>query len=155
MTYLQFLLVIHVLGAIVGFGSTYAFAFFPQERRPAGASCSNDLEDVSYKITSRFSVPVTFFTQPITGALMIFETGRNRDFFSHTWLRIALTLYLVVIAIFAFVAFPDSRHEYEMTREGRTPDSNYQPRGNAKVYGPLFGVLIAAIAILMVWKPGD
>ena len=68
MTYLQFLLVIHVLGAIVGFGSTYAFAFFPQERRPAGASCSNDLEDVSYKITSRFSVPVAFFTQPITGA---------------------------------------------------------------------------------------
>jgi len=94
-------------------------------------------------------------TQPITGALMIFETGRNRDFFSHTWLWIALTLYLVVIAIFAFVAFPDSRHEYEMTREGRTPDPNYRPRGNAKVYGPLFGVLIAAIAILMVWKPGD
>ena len=61
----------------------------------------------------------------------------------------------MVIAILAFVAFPDPRHEYEMTREGRTPDPNYWPRGNAKVYGPLFGVLIAAIAILMVWKPGD
>jgi hypothetical protein len=42
-----------------------------------------------------------------------------------------------------------------MTREGRTPDPNYRPRGNAKVYGPLLGVLITAIAILMVWKPGD
>lgn len=155
MTYLQFLLVIHVLGAIVGFGSTYAFAFFPQEGDRLEPRVRTTLADVSYKITSRFSVPVAFFTQPITGALMIFETGRNRDFFSHTWLWIALTLYLVVIAIFAFVAFPDSRHEYEMTREGPTPDPNYRPRGNAKVYGPLFGVLIAAIAILMVWKPGD
>ena len=29
MTYLQFLLIVHVLGAIVGFGSTFAFAVFP------------------------------------------------------------------------------------------------------------------------------
>jgi uncharacterized membrane protein len=139
----------------VGFGSTVAFAFFPQEGERLEPRLRTTLADVSYKITTRFSVPVAFFTQPITGALMIFETGRNRDFFSHTWLWIALTLYLVLIAIFAFVAFPDSRHEYEMTREGRTPDPNYRPRGNAKVYGPLFGVLITAIAILMVWKPGD
>ena len=31
MTYLQFLLVVHVLGAVIGFGSTFAFAFFPQD----------------------------------------------------------------------------------------------------------------------------
>ena len=42
MTYLQFLLVIHVLGAIVGFGSTFAFAFFPQEGDAPRAACSND-----------------------------------------------------------------------------------------------------------------
>ena len=42
-----------------------------------------------------------------------------------------------------------------MTREGRELDPNYRPRGNAAIYGPLLGVLIVAIAILMVWKPGD
>ena len=68
MTYLQFLLVIHVLGAIVGFGSTYAFAFFPQEGDRLEPRVRTTLADVSYKITSRFSVPVAFFTQPITGA---------------------------------------------------------------------------------------
>ena len=31
MTYLQFLLVVHVLGAVIGFGSTFAFAFFPAD----------------------------------------------------------------------------------------------------------------------------
>ena len=50
MTYLQFLLVIHVLGAIVGFGSTFAFAFFPQEARAPRASLRTTLADVSYKI---------------------------------------------------------------------------------------------------------
>ena len=55
-----------------------------------------------------------------------------------------------------FVAFPDSRHEYEVTHPGLTPDPNYRPRGNPKVYGPLLGVLIVdRSSILMVWKPGD
>jgi hypothetical protein len=65
MTYLQFLLVIHVLGAIVGFGSTYAFAFFPQEGERLEPRVRGTFADVSYKITTRFSVPVAFFTQPI------------------------------------------------------------------------------------------
>jgi len=157
MTYLQFLLVVHVLGAIIGFGSTFAFAFFPDtdqaDRLDAGIRRS--LAEISFKVTSRFTIPVAFFIQPITGALMIFETGRNQDFFSHTWLWVALGLYLIAISIVAFVAFPDTRHEYEMTREGRERDPNYRPRGNPNVYGPLLGVLIVVIAILMVWKPGD
>jgi uncharacterized membrane protein len=155
MTYLQFLLVVHVVGAIIGFGSTFAFAFFPQGETRLAPGVRATLAEISFKISSRFSVPVAFFIQPFTGALMIFETGRNQDFFSHTWLWIALGLYLILISIFTFVAFPDTRHEYEMTREGREPDPNYRPRGNAEIYGPLLGVLIVAIAILMVWKPGD
>jgi uncharacterized membrane protein len=90
----------------VGFGSTVAFAFFPQEGERLEPRLRTTLADVSYKITTRFSVPVAFFTQPITGALMIFETGRNRDFFSHTWLWIAIVLYLVLIAIFALWPSP-------------------------------------------------
>lgn len=155
MTYLQFLLVVHVLGAIVGFGSTFAFAFFPQDETRLAPGVRVTLAEISFKISSRFSVPTAFFIQPITGALMIFETGRNQDFFSHTWLWIALGLYLILISIFTFVAFPDTRHEYEMTRPGATPDPDYRPHGNPNVYGPLLGVLIVVIAILMVWKPGD
>jgi uncharacterized membrane protein len=155
MTYLQLLLVMHVLGAIIGFGSTFAFAFFPQGGDRLEPRVRTTLADISYKMSTRFSVPVAFFIQPITGALMIYETGRNQDFFSHTWLWIALGLYLVLISIFTFVAFPDTRHEYEMTRAGREPDPSYRARGNPEIYGPLLGVLIVAIAILMVWKPGD
>jgi hypothetical protein len=156
MTYLQFLLVIHVLGALVGFGSTFAFAFFPDNTEGrVEPPVRTALADISYKVTSRFTIPVAFFLQPITGALMIYETRRSQDFFSHTWLWIAIGLYLIAIGIVAFIAFPDTRHEYESTREGHTPDPTYRRRGNPNVYGSILGVLIVVIAILMVWKPGD
>jgi len=38
-----------------------------------------------------------------------------------------------------FVARPDTRQEYESTREGRTPDPNYRQRGNPTVYDPSSG----------------
>lgn len=58
------------------------------------------------------------------------------------------------LSIIVFVARPDTRHEYEVTRAGRTPDPNYRRRGNPNVYGPLLGAIIVIILILMVWKPG-
>ena len=67
MTYLQFLLVVHVLGAIIGFGSNFAFAFFPQGETRLAPGVRATLAEISFKISSRFSVPVAFFIQPITG----------------------------------------------------------------------------------------
>ena len=155
MTYLQFLLVVHVLGAVVGFGSTFAFAFFPSDADRLEPGVRATLADISYRLNTRMTAPVAFLTQPLTGVLMIFETGRNHGFFGHTWLWVAITLYLVLLAIVAFFALPDLRHEYEASRAGRTPDPTYRPRGNPNVYGPLLGVIITVIVILMVWKPGD
>lgn len=122
MTYLQFLLVVHVLGAIVGFGSTFAFAFFPADADRLEPGVRTTLADISYKIGTRLSDPVVFLIQPLTGVLLIFETGRNHGFFDHQWLWIAIGMYLIFLAIIVFVARPDTRHEYESTREGRTPD---------------------------------
>lgn len=138
MTYLQFLLVVHVLGAMIWFGSTFAFAFFPADadRLEPGVTT---LADISYKIGTRFSDPVVFLIQPLTGVLLIFETGRNHGVFDHQWLWIAIGLYLIFLSIVVFVARPDIRHEYESTREGRTPDPNYRQRGNPTVYDPSSG----------------
>jgi uncharacterized membrane protein len=155
MTYLQFLLVVHVLGAVVGFGSTFAFAVFPSDAEGLEPGVRAALADISYRLNTRMSAPVAFVIQPVTGLLLTFETGRNHGFFDHTWLRIAIILYLVLLAIILFVALPDTRHAYEVTRAGRTPDPNYRGRGNPNVYGPLLGVIIAVIVILMVWKPGE
>jgi uncharacterized membrane protein len=155
MTYLQFLLVVHVLGAVIGFGSTFAFAFFPTDADALEPGVRTTLADISYKVGTRLSDPVVFLIQPLTGVLMIFETGRNHGFFDHQWLWIAIVLYLVFLSIIIFVARPDTRHEYEATHPGLTPDPNYRPRGNPTVYGPVLGALIVIIIILMVWKPGD
>ena len=57
MTYLQFLLVVHVLGAVIGFGSTFAFAFFPTDGDALEPGVRTTFADVSYKIGTRFSDP--------------------------------------------------------------------------------------------------
>ena len=51
MTYLQFLLVVHVLGAVIGFGSTFAFAFFPQDADRLEPGVRTTLADISYKVS--------------------------------------------------------------------------------------------------------
>ena len=80
MSYLQFLLVVHVLGAVIGFGSTFAFAFFPADADALEPGVRTTLADISYKVGTRLSDPVVFLIQPLTGVLMIFETGRNHGF---------------------------------------------------------------------------
>jgi hypothetical protein len=57
MTYLQFLLVVHVLGAIIGFGSTFAFAFFPSDADRLEPGVRTTLADISYKIGTRCRIP--------------------------------------------------------------------------------------------------
>ena len=96
-----------------------------------------------------------FLIQPLTGVLMIFETGRNHGFFDHQWLWIAIVLYLVFLSIIVFVARPDTRHEYEVTHPGLTRDPELPPARESPGYGPVLGALIVIIIILMVWKPGD
>jgi hypothetical protein len=49
MTYLQFLLVVHVLGAVVGFGSTFAFAVFPSDAEGLEPGVRAALADISYR----------------------------------------------------------------------------------------------------------
>ena len=73
---------------------------------------------------------VAFVLIPAVFALVWIALPLRR---SNRLLWIAIGLYLVFLSIIVFVARPDSKHEYEMTREGRTPDPNYRPRGNPAV----------------------
>ena len=155
MTYLQFLLVVHVLGAVVGFGSTFAFAVFPSDAEGLEPGVRTALADISYRLNTRMSAPVAFLIQPVTRRAVDLRDGQEpRVLRSH----VALDRDHPVprAAVDHPVRRPaDTRHEYEVTRAGRTPDPNYRGRGNPNVYGPLLGVIIPVIVILMVWKPGD
>lgn len=152
--YLTILLIIHVVGAIAGIGPTFAFGVL-------GSLAGKDpqhaivylgaMVDIQKKVVT----PVALFTQPVTGALLIFESGWNQNFFRHEWLVISIVLYAVILYGSYIVDTPAMHRIVDAMRTGQndTPQFQKDLRLTQRL-GPIFGILTIAIAIMMVWKPG-
>lgn len=156
--YLKVLLLLHIAGAIIGFGPTFAFGIMGAQVEKPDHQPARRLVvmDILYKINVYMVNPVGFVTQPLTGILLIFETGRNRGFFQHEWLVIALALYLGMLLIVLLLDTPAFRRMYALAKEGRTEDPEYKRLGKrSAITGPLIGLMVTAIIVLMVLKPGD
>jgi hypothetical protein len=88
-----YLLFLHVLGAIVAFGPTFAFPFIgamgggePQH--------ANFATRVSSTLAGRLVFPIGI-TLPITGAAMILVRGMNLADRAYWWLGLAIVLYVI------------------------------------------------------------
>ena len=151
----NFLLTLHVVGAIAVFGTTFAFPFVGALAQKEGAPVAWFLRLVE-TITSKWVEPMAATLQPGTGAgLIIISKGAYNPFDSENlWLLIALILYTIS---FFFAVFVQGRRGKEALR-----------MAEAQEFGPAFGahmkkiamggqfltVLLLAIIILMVVKPG-
>jgi uncharacterized membrane protein len=156
-TYLRTLLLLHVAGAIIGLGPTVTFGIIGRMAEEPGVAQPGRLAlyDLLASVNRLLVYPVAFLLQPITGILLIFETGRNRNFFSHEWLWIAILLYAVILLLAATVDRSSFRRAYTLLREGRHDTPAYrQAVRPGTVTGPIEGVLLLVIIFLMVWKPG-
>ena len=89
-----YVLFLHVLGAIVAFGPTFAFPIIGAMggKEP---QYSNFATRVSATITDRMVIPLGIF-QGVTGVLLIWISGR--DLFASAWLLIAIVLYAFTLA---------------------------------------------------------
>ena len=154
---LPYILFLHVLGAIVAFGPTFAFPIIGAMggKEPQYA---NFATRVSATITDRFVIPLGIF-QGVTGALLIWISGR--DLFASVWLLIAIVLYLIAL-IYGLTVQRSALHR--VIDLSSTPPPPGTPPGPpppelmgavAKVRrgGMLLGTLIVVIVFLMVVKP--
>ena len=149
------LLLIHVGGAIVGFGSVYTFAILGpmagQRPGPGGVAILEAMVAIVRRLLRPF-----LFIQPISGAFLIFATGLNNGFFSHYWLWIAILLYAVAFSVGVFVQIPLGEALAKMAAGlsgPPTPDFLAAVR-RSQIVGPILTVLLSIIIILMVTKPG-
>jgi uncharacterized membrane protein len=156
-TYFRILLVLHVAGAIVGLGPSVTFGIIGRmaEEPGVGQPTKLALYDVLAKVNRFLVNPAAFILQPLTGVLLIFETGRNRDFFSHEWLWMPSFSTPLSWSWRPQGDRSSFLRAYGMVREGRhdTPEYRQAIRPGA-VAGPIEGVFLLAILFLMVWKPG-
>lgn len=156
MSYFELLLLIHIAGAIIGFGPTFAFSVMGplagQLPGPPGVGVLKAMVAVEKKLV----YPFAFVVQPLTGVLLIFESGRNDNFFSYEWLWIGIILYVFAFYTAVFVQTPAIDKMIELAESGNAGNDEFQGLvKRTKTFGPVLGILLLTIIFLMIAKPGS
>lgn len=156
MGYFEIFLLIHIAGAIIGFGPTFAFAVLgPLSGKLQGPQSLGILHGM-VAIERRLVIPVATVVQPLTGVLLIFESGRNNNFFQHEWLWISILLYIGLYYTAVFLQTPTIDRIIEMAEGGKagTPEFQEQVK-RTQTFGPMLSVGLVIIIFLMITKPGS
>lgn len=151
------LLFVHVLGAILAFGPTFAFSIIgamggqePQH--------GNFATRVSQTIGKRLVEPLAIL-QGITGVLLILVSGRNLFGRESQWLVLAIVLYLFALYFSLFIQGRWVSRIIELTSAPPPPDATGPPPGLPEVVarvqrgGMILGLVVVVIVFLMVIKP--
>jgi uncharacterized membrane protein len=152
-----YLLFLHVLGAIVAFGPTFAFPFIgamgggePQH--------ANFATRVSSTLAHRLVYPIGI-TLPITGAAMILVRGMNLADRAYWWLGLAIVLYVIAYGYSFFFQSKLIGRVIEMTSAPPPPGASGPPPelralvSRIQRGGMAMSILLLAIIFLMVVKP--
>ena len=152
--YLTILLILHIGGAIIGFGPTFSFAVLGPLSGQLGGPQALGITKGMHKTVKTFVYPFLVI-QPITGALLIFKEGLNHDFFSHYWLWIAILLFATAVYIALAIQSPAIERIIELAEGGEAGTPAFMAATKTtKTFGPVLTSLLVAIIVLMIWKPG-
>src|SRR5215467_976943 len=101
-TWFTILLVIHVFGAIMGLGPSFAFSIIgPAIGKQDSPQASMAPMEIMEKIEKALILPILLITQLGSGILLIFNRGLNVGFFTghKAWLVAGIGVYIVAMAI--------------------------------------------------------
>ena len=153
-SWIPYLLFLHVMGAILAFGPTFAYSIMGAMagREPQHANFSARQTEA---IGNKLVYPMAIF-QGITGVLLILAT--SIDLRAATWLGIGIVLYAVALTYGLTVQRNALLHLIELSSTPPAPGTAPSPEIPATVKkvqrgGMLLGVLIVVIVFLMVVKP--
>ena len=152
--FLPYLLFLHVMGAILAFGPTFAYSIM-------GAMAGREPQHANFSsrqvaaIGSKLVYPLAIF-QGITGVLLI--AASNRDLVNERWLGLSIILYAITLIYALTVQRNALHHLIEMTSTPPAPGSPPNPEIPATVKkiqrgGMFLGAMIVIIVFLMVVKP--
>ena len=151
------LLFLHVLGAIVAFGPTFAFSIIGSAGGAEPQHANFGIR-VSHLISSKLVFPIGI-TLPITGAAMMGVRSINPFEREHWWLAIAIVLYIVAYGYSFFVQRKIVEQVIAMTSAPPPPGASGPPPALMALVkriqrgGMMLGILLVIIIFLMVVKP--
>ena len=153
MTWVPWLLFLHIFGAILAFGPGFAFAFFGAAvgREPQHANFT--LRTIKF-IADRMVTPLAIL-QGVTGVGLILAEGI--DLLNAKWLLVGIVLYAAALYIALGLNLPNLRRLIELTSTppgpGGPPPELPARAARSRQYGAAMGGLVAIIVFLMVVKP--
>lgn len=152
------LITLHVMGAVIGLGPTFAFPILGALGKKATPEGGLALLEATLNLENKVVNPVLLTVQPLTGALMIWNAGLNNDFFStrRLWLIIGIVAYVIATFIALRILDPAIHKMIQLGRSGQGMSPEMQSLGaKADRFGPVMGVLAIIILVMMIWKPGS
>jgi hypothetical protein len=154
---IPWLLFLHVLGAIVAFGPTFAFSIIGAAGG-AEPQHANFGTRVSHLISSRLVYPIGI-TLPITGLAIMAVRQMNPLERPHWWLALAIVLYVIAYGYSYFVQRKYVDRVIELTSAPPPAGTSGPPAellslvGRIQRGGMALGILLVVIVFLMVVKP--
>jgi len=156
MPWRNFLLTIHILGAVVIFGPTIAYSFIGAKAKKEGAPVAWALELIDF-IESKWVVPLALTIQPLSGALLIIQSRSQWNPFhsANRWLFAGIVLYIIAMGYSIFIQTPTGRKAETMAKAGQLGPEFGAHMKKLAMGGQFLTVLLITIIVLMVVKPGS
>jgi uncharacterized membrane protein len=162
----DFVLLLHIMCAIIGFGAVFLNGLYAQEIRKRPGPEGLAVFEANFRVSKIgeyfiYAVFVLGF-----GVLALAKVGDENIFkFSQTWVWLSVVLYIVGIGISHGVLWPSVKKMGALMREmiaGGPPVGGPPPQvGQLQELGKKVGaagatlnVLLVVIVGLMIWKPG-
>lgn len=153
------LLTLHVMGAIIGLGPTFAFPILGAMGKKATPEGGLALLEATLNLENKIVNPVLLTIQPLTGILMIVNRRSiHTDFFGghNTWLFVGLAAYVIATYIALRILDPAIHKMIQLGRAGQGATPEMAALGaKADKFGPVMGILAIIIMVMMIWKPGS
>jgi uncharacterized membrane protein len=150
----QFVLVLHIAAAIIGFGGMFIAGFYGMEsgKRPGREGLA--IAETTMKVTSLVPT-MAVYSVPVLGILLILLSDDVIQF-SDTWISLSFLLYIAAIVVAVGFHVPNLKKMLEL-RSGEQGVQATEVAARAKKAGVLGGILNllwVAVLFLMVFKPG-
>jgi len=163
----KFLLVLHILCAIIGFGATYLNALYGQQIRKHRGREGLAIYEANFFVSGigLYFIYAVF----VFGFLLVLQSDDAWKF-SQTWVWLSMLLYIVAIGVSHGILLPAVKRMGVLMRE--MVDAG-PPAGGAAPAGPppqarelaalgqrvgaasaFLNIAVIAVLALMVWKPG-
>ncbi|HVL26606.1 MAG TPA: hypothetical protein VM390_00550 [Acidimicrobiales bacterium] len=161
----KFILVLHLLAVIAGFGPTILAPAFGAQAKARKGREGLAISEATFSVLSKYAEWI-IYSVPIFGILLIMVSdGAIR--FSDLWITLSFTLYIVALGLVHAVHYKNLKRMNVLMAElaagpppgagggGPPPQvAELEQRGKqVALVGTVLNLILVAIVFLMVWQP--